>query len=103
MTRPYSDKFLREIRVVENKSLGQQLGEACIAANLPAAYVAHALNSSRMTIYSWFRGKGIREKNRNVVMAFIRLVNKDTEQGLLPVKTLSEAKKYIEEMVGSTP
>jgi hypothetical protein len=102
MGRPYSDRFLREINAAGDKSLGQQLGEVCIAANLPAAYVAYALNVSRMTIYSWFRGKGVSDRKRAVVEAFIRLAKKDTEAGILPVKSLHEAKKYVEEMVGST-
>lgn len=102
MSRTYSDKFLRELSATQQKTLGHRLGELCVEARLPAAYVAAALGSSRMSVYSWFRGKGIRENKRQVVEAFIRLVHKDMEAGILPVKSSSHAKAYIEEMIGST-
>ena len=96
MTRPYSDKFLRALALETNKSLGQQLGEACVKANLPAAYVSTLLNCSRMTVYSWFRSKGVSEAKRPLVEALIKIINEDLAAGLLPVKTNKEAKLYIE-------
>jgi hypothetical protein len=62
--------------------------------------VAVALNVTRMTLYSWFRGKPIRFKNQQLVEVFTDLVESDTAKGLLPAKTTSHAKAYLEDMIG---
>ena len=65
MPRPYSDKFLRDLSEnAEENNIGVELGRLCVAAKLPASYVALALEASRMTVYSWFRGQDIRKKRR---------------------------------------
>jgi hypothetical protein len=71
-----------------------------VKANLPAKYVAVALDVTRMTVFSWFRGKPIRHKNLLRVETFTDLVESDTAKGLLPAKTTAAAKAYIEEMIG---
>jgi DNA-binding transcriptional regulator YiaG len=38
------------------KSLGVELGRACIKHNMPVAVVAQRLGVSRQTVYSWFTG-----------------------------------------------
>ena len=53
-----------------------------------------------MTVYSWFRGKPIRDKNRKLVEVFTDLVESDTAKGMLPARNTLEAKAYIEEMIG---
>ena len=65
MPRTYSEKFLKELMVADPSSIGVRLGRLCVDANLPAAYVAMALECSRMTVYSWFRGRGVSEKKHN--------------------------------------
>jgi hypothetical protein len=100
MPRPYSDKFLRMLNSPEEENLGIELGRTCVAANLPATYVAVALEASRMTVYKWFRGQDIRRHRRSTVRAFIGLVTADMELGRLPAKTLQDSKEYIENMVG---
>jgi hypothetical protein len=71
-----------------------------VKANLPAKYVAVALDVTRMTVFSWFRGKPIRHKNLLKVETFTDLVESDTAKGMLPARTTAAAKTYIEEMIG---
>ncbi len=100
MPRTYSEKFLIAMHQGNPRRIGVSLAKSCVKANLPAKYVAVALNVSRMTIYSWFRGQQIREKNERVVEVFIDLVEKDIERGILPAKNIVAARQYIEDMVG---
>ena len=102
MPRSYSEEFLLDLQRADPTRLGVQLGRLCVEANLPAAYVARALETSRMTVYKWFRGRGVRENKRKTVEVFMDLVKQDMEKGLLPAPTLFVAKRYIEEMVGIT-
>jgi hypothetical protein len=102
MPRSYSQKFLIHLsRQEEDKSLGVRLGRLCVHANIPATYAAVALETTRTTVYSWFRGQGIREKKRPIVEAFIALLEDDLRNGVLPVKNMPDAKLYIERMLGS--
>jgi hypothetical protein len=100
MARSYSYKFLLGLKDADPTRLGVKLGRLCVEANLPATYVARALNISRMTIYAWFRGQGIREEKRKVVEAFMTIVETDMEARRLPAASMIDAKLYIEEMVG---
>ncbi|NBS71410.1 hypothetical protein EBT31_21235 [bacterium] len=102
MARPYSQKFLLELYGNTSDGLGVQLAKLCVKANLPATYVAVACETTRTSIYSWFRGQGIREKKHNLVKSFIALVESDMANGVLPAKSTEEAKKYIEAMLGVT-
>lgn len=100
MARPYSEKFLLNLQKADATRLGVQLGRLCVEANLPAAYVAKALETSRMSVYNWFRGGGIRENKRKTVEVFMELVKQDMGSGLLPAHTIFDAKMYIESMIG---
>lgn len=102
MPRSYSEEFLLDLQRADPTRLGVQLGRLCVEANLPAAYVARALEASRMTVYKWFRGCGVREDNRKTIVVFMDLVKQDMERGVLPAPTMFDAKRYIEEMVGIT-
>jgi hypothetical protein len=53
-----------------------------------------------MTVYSWFRGKPIRDKNQQVAEVFTEIVEGDMVRGILPANNLQQAKKYIEDMIG---
>jgi hypothetical protein len=53
-----------------------------------------------MTIHSWFRGKPLRDKNRQLAEAFIKLVGDDIKAGALPARSMKQAKEYIEDMIG---
>jgi hypothetical protein len=100
MSRTYSEAFLIELHKANPNRAGTALALACVKANLPAKYVAVALDVTRMTVFSWFRGKPIRHKNLLRVETFTDLVESDTAKGLLPAKTTAAAKAYIEEMIG---
>lgn len=100
MPRSYSEEFLLELQKADSNSLGVKLGRLCVEANLPSAYVARALEVSRVTIYKWFRGHGVRENKRRTVEVFMDLVTEDMKQGVLPATTMFSAKLYIENMIG---
>lgn len=99
MPRPYSDDFILSLNTLDSERLGVQLAKKCISANLPALYVARAFGVSRMSIHSWFRGQYIRDKNCTKINNFIKIVDQEFEQGMLPVVSLNDAKKFIEEKV----
>jgi hypothetical protein len=100
MSRTYSEAFLIELHKANPNRAGTALALACVKANLPAKYVAVALEVTRMTVFSWFRGKPIRHKNQLKVETFTDLVESDTAKGILPAKNTAAAKTYIEEMIG---
>lgn len=100
MARSYSEQFLLALQKADSNSLGVKLGRLCVEANLPSAYVAKALEVSRVTMYKWFRGQGIREDKRRTVEVFMDLVSEDMKQGVLPATSMFSAKLYIENMIG---
>lgn len=100
MPRPYSAEFIVELNKADPNRLGVKLGKLCVEANLPASYVAVALETSRMTVHSWFRGKDIRKAKHKLIEVFMDLVRQDMKQGRLPAKNLLDAKGYIEDMLG---
>ena len=99
MSRSYSQEFVLELYKGNPTNLGVSLGIACVEANLPAKYVAGALNVSRMTIHGWFRGNAIRRSNQQFVLAFIRIVKEDKEKGMLPAKSVADAKAWLRSIV----
>jgi hypothetical protein len=100
MSRPYSEAFLIELHKANPNKAGIALALACVNANLPAKYVAEALEVTRMTVFSWFRGKPIRHNNLLKIETFTDLVESDTAKGILPAKNTAAARAYIEEMIG---
>ena len=100
MPRTYSEPFLIELYKANPNRAGTALALACVKANIPTKYVAEALEVSRMTVFSWFRGKPIRHKNMLKVEVLTDLIESDTAKGLLPAKNTAAAKAYIEEMIG---
>jgi transcriptional regulator with XRE-family HTH domain len=103
MSRPYSTKFLSGLEEADDTyRVGYRMAKLCVAANLPAKYVAKALGVSRATVHNWFRGAVLRGKNEDIALAFIRLVEKDLGAEVLPAKSVKGAKAYIEDMIGRT-
>jgi hypothetical protein len=100
MPRTYSEPFLIELHKANPNRAGTALALACVKANLPAKYIAEALEVTRMTIFSWFRGKPIRHKNLLKVETLTDLIESDTAKGMLPARSVADAKKYIEGMIG---
>lgn len=100
MPRTYSEAFLIELHKANPNRAGTALALACVKANLPAKYIAEALEVTRMTVFSWFRGKPIRHKNLLKVEVLTDLIESDTAKGILPARNMVVAKQYIEEMIG---
>jgi len=100
MARPYSEKFLQELSLADDTQTGVILGRLCVDAGLPASYIAIALDATRMTVYSWFRGQDIRRKKRKEVEALIAVLQQDFAQGILPARSRADAKAYVESLVG---
>lgn len=101
MSRPYSDKFMMHLMDESREdTLGTSLAKLCITAKIPAKYAADALGVSKLTIYSWFRGNKIRVRYHGTIKAFMDLIDKDLEAGVLPAKDPPAAKAYISSMVG---
>lgn len=102
MARSYSQKFLLLLNTTPRTGPGVELANLCVECNIPASYVAKAMDVSRMTIYSWFRGKEIRKSLLPKVEAFLKLIKEDIDAGVLPAKGNIDAKLYIEKMIGAT-
>ena len=100
MPRTYSEPFIEELNRANPHRAGIALALACVKANIPAKYLAMALDVTRISVYSWFRGSPIRHKNMLKVEAITELIESDTAMGILPAKNMAEAKAYLEDMVG---
>lgn len=98
MPTKYRTQLVESVLNAEKPGLGQELAKVCIEANLPAAYVAKVLGTTRMTLHTWFRGGKIRHSKKERINLFMDLVEEDTRKGLLPVKSLKEAKEYLLKM-----
>jgi transcriptional regulator with XRE-family HTH domain len=59
MTKGYSTLTVREVEEANQELLGVKLGNLCIAKGIPVVDVSEYFGVSRVTVYSWFRGKTI--------------------------------------------
>ena len=98
MARPYSDKLLIHLSNADPEKVGIQLAKLCIEAKLPATSIATYFGVSRMAVHGWFRGNYIREKKCIKIREFMNKIQKDLDSGVLPTKTQSLAKKYLEDI-----
>lgn len=57
MSKGYSMAFINEVNEADKRKLGVMFGLACIKSDIPVSDVSSFFNVSRMTVYSWFRGK----------------------------------------------
>ena len=99
MAKCYSEQYLLSLNGLNEKRLGVQLGKLCVKANLPPKLIANALGVSRMSVYSWFRGKPIRERNIDKVEKLIDILVGYFEAGQLPVPSTIDAKIFIDAKV----
>ncbi len=101
MTRPYSDKFIELINnPLTEQSMGIEFAKLCVEANIPALYVAHAVEASRLSVHKWFRGQDIRKKNRRIIQVFMEHLRADLGRKILPAMNRREAKQYIIDLTG---
>lgn len=100
MARTYSPALVEAANYRGPYNLGRELCKVCIAANIPATYVAHMLRTTRPTIHAWFRGGVIRDSKKHMIEVLIDLMEKDLKDKVLPVDSLKKARSYCEEMSG---
>jgi predicted transcriptional regulator len=55
----YSTLTAREIKEANQTLLGVKLGMICLDRDIPVTDVAEFFGVSRVTVYSWFRGKTV--------------------------------------------
>ena len=55
----YSTLTAREIKEANQTLLGVKLGMLCLDRDIPVTDVAEFFGVSRVTVYSWFRGKTV--------------------------------------------
>lgn len=104
MPRTYSTEL---IKYLDGKTVkdGLQivLAKKCINAKIPAIHVAQLLGVSRMAVHLWFRGGEINPNRVPYVEALIRIIDEDTDKGVLPLKNHKDAIKYYESLTASGP
>lgn len=91
----FTERYLRDLHTFNDKRLGVQFGKLCAKANLPPSMIAGVLGVSRMTIYNWFKGKALRNKNIDRLELAIDIIEDHLDQNNLPVNTHREAKEFI--------
>lgn len=102
MPRTYGGKFLRELAATTDDShIGVEMARLCVEARLPATYTAKALKVSRMSLYSWFRGKPIASKFHARIEDFVSGLRHDLKRGALPTKNLEDVKQYLASVTGT--
>lgn len=97
MSRTYSERFLVEMHQADPERFGIKLAKACVKANIPALYVAEIMGVSRMAVYSWFRGKPLRDKNTQLAKKLYDAIEEDLADGKLPASSLLLAKQFVKE------
>ena len=101
MGRGYSEALLIAVYAEGNDSLGAELCKLCVKANLRMIHVAKSLHVTRMTLYSWLRGRPIRVSNKTRVEAFMEEVKKDMESNILPVCSAPDSLAYCLKIRGT--
>ena len=59
MSKGYSTLTVREIQEANPTLLGVKLGRICVKKDIPVIDIADYFGVSRVTVYSWFRGKAV--------------------------------------------
>ena len=59
MAKGYSTLTIREIQEANPTLLGVKLAKICVDRDIPVVDVAEFFGVSRVTVYSWFRGKAV--------------------------------------------
>jgi len=62
--RGYSFRLVKANQAADPTNIGVRLGRYCIANDIPVATVATKLGVTRMTIYNWFTGVGVPNKDK---------------------------------------
>lgn len=100
MARTYSDSFLLTLHKYIGDDLppGIRLAKLCVEANLPMTEVAEYLGVTKLAVFYWFRGKGIRSHRIAAVEALIYVLERDLKAEILPVRNIATAKVYFQNL-----
>jgi predicted site-specific integrase-resolvase len=60
--------------------IGVKLAKLCVKADVPPIEVAEKCNVSRLTVYTWFRGGAIRNRNLEKIKILIKELEKKVVQ-----------------------
>jgi hypothetical protein len=72
MPKGYASGFINEVKASDKSKIGVQLGLACVKRDIPVIDVSEFFDVSRMTVYSWFRGKSnVPEKHRDKMQKLV--------------------------------
>lgn len=72
MSKGYVSSFINEVNASDKSKIGVQLGLACIKRDIPVTDVSEFFDVSRMTVYSWFRGKtNVPDKHREKMQKLV--------------------------------
>ena len=99
MAKSYSEKYLLSLNDLNEKRIGVQFGKLCVKANLPPSMIADAMGVSRMSVYNWFRGKVVNQKNVEKVERFMDIIEYNLDKGALPVLSTSQARNFVIEKI----
>jgi hypothetical protein len=59
MAKGYSTLTVQEVNEANANLLGVKLGRICVERDIPVTDVSDFFGVSRVTVYSWFRGKTV--------------------------------------------
>jgi hypothetical protein len=62
--RGYSLRLVKANQAADPENIGVKLGRYCIANDIPVTTIAVKLGVTRMTIYNWFTGVGVPNKDK---------------------------------------
>lgn len=84
----------------EGENLGLRLASIAVNTDVPIAYIAWVLGVTKMCIHNWFKGKNIHKDFHEPVEKLIERLKFDLSEGILPCKTLKEARVYVGVVAG---
>jgi hypothetical protein len=56
-SRGYLSSFVNQVKAADQKKIGVRFALCCISKDIPVTDVADYFSVTRMTVYTWFRGK----------------------------------------------
>jgi transcriptional regulator with XRE-family HTH domain len=68
MSKGYLSSFVNDVKAADQKKIGVRLALLCISNDIPVTDVAEYFGVTRMTIYTWFRGKNNVPEKHHVKM-----------------------------------
>lgn len=60
--RGYNSKLIKIVNEADQTKLGIRLAQACIKNDISVSEVAEFMGISRISVYNWFKGGGIKKE-----------------------------------------